>query len=120
MNLVPIPDRDGLLRLLDAAGDPVASECAAAIRDGYEAITWETEELPASHLAGLYRVRSERLQTIGLNVRGIQEAIHRFEEAHDAPIVIAIVHAQSREYPIFLRADCQAVIACLAVVVRSA
>lgn len=51
MNLVPIPDRVGLLRLLDAADDPVASECAVAIRGGYEAITWETKELPVSHLA---------------------------------------------------------------------
>lgn len=97
----------------------MANECAAAIRGGSEAEIWESWESPASHLASVYRYRANLVPS-DLDVRGMEEAIHGFEEASEEPIGFGHV-AQGigqPEYSIFLSADGARLIACFSVVAR--
>jgi hypothetical protein len=112
---MPDIDRDSLLRLLDKSDDPLASECAVAVRKGDETRIWEAAEVPASHLAGIYQRRAEHVRRINLDVRGIEEAAFRLQEAENQPVGLAIVHGLTNAYLIFLMADGTGVIACLAV-----
>jgi len=113
-------DRDGLLVLLDAAGDPLASKCAEAVREGGEVTIWDVSEAPASHLANIYRRRRRALRHVNVRVQGIDEAIRRFEEMQQVPMGLAIVHGGEDEFPIFFDADGMRLVACLSVPVRSA
>ena len=67
--------------------------------------------VPASHLAGIYQRRADHVRQIGLDVRGIEEAMFRFQKAKNQPVGLALVHGVTNEYLIFLRADGGAVIA---------
>jgi hypothetical protein len=112
---VPTIDRDALSRLLDQSDNPLASECAAAVRNGDETRIWEAAEVPASHLAGIYQRRAEHVRRISLDVRGIEEAALCLQEAESQSVGLAIVQGLTNEYLIFLNADGAGVIACLAI-----
>ncbi len=112
---MPTIDRVVLSRLLDQWDDPLASECAAAVRSGDETQIWEAAEVPASHLAGIYQRRAEHVRRVNLDVRGIEEAALRLQQAESQPVGLAIVHGPTDEYIVFVKADGAGVIACLAV-----
>ena len=113
--LVPAIARQELLALLRASDDCVASESAQAIEGGAELTVWTNEEVPASHLATIYRRRAEHVRQIDLDVHGIEEAVRRFEAIDRNPVGLAVAKGTDREYVIFLTADGGGLVACLSV-----
>ena len=116
---MPILDREGLLRLLDECDDPVAEQCALAIRSGAQADIWETWERPASHLASVYRFRLERTPR-NLDVQGGENLVQRLDAAQDEQIGYAtVVHGIGQtEFRVFLKSDGSSIVGCLSVVAK--
>jgi hypothetical protein len=82
--------------------------------DGADFAFWDATATPAAHFATIYRRRAEHVRRAGLDARGLDDAVERFENA-DVIGALAIVQGSEREYPVFLTPDADAVVACLSV-----
>lgn len=70
----------------------MASECAAAIRDGGEVNVWDSWCVTASHLFRTYRKRANHAREVKLEVRGPDQAVQQFKAAGDTRVGFAFVH----------------------------
>jgi hypothetical protein len=104
-------DRERLVALLEA--NP-----AGEARGAVEALQSEapfTYEIamphPGAHFAKIYRRRADWVRRKGFDVRGLDEAADRFDEAEEIG-GIAFVHAEDRHYIVFLTPGAGRVVAC--------
>jgi hypothetical protein len=114
---VPVLAQEELLRLLDLSDDPLARECAAAIRDGGQVNVWDAWSVTAPHLFRTYRKRAKHAREVKLEVKGLDQAVQRFKAPGDTPVGFAFVHGHQQEFSVWLQADGAAVIACFSVAV---
>jgi hypothetical protein len=115
MRFVARLDRQRLVDLLGRLDDAIAQDAAAVLRQGADFSVYDAASAPTSGLAKIYRRRAAHVRRIGLDARGLDQAVERFEAAERETIGFAIVTDPIREYPIFLAADGSSVIACLSV-----
>lgn len=112
-------ERDRFLELLDESSDPIALDCANAIRAGDELTLHGSRSNSAANLAVIYQRRAEHVRRINLDARGLDEAARRFREAEETPLGLAIVAGSEREYIGFFAADGSELLACISIPAKS-
>jgi len=110
---VPGPDRAELIELLDRDGTVTAIAAADELRAGAEFTAEISPTLPGEHFAKIYRRRRDHTDAVDLDVRGLDEAIARFERADEIG-ELAIIDGAHRRYSVFMSpGPASAVVACL-------
>ena len=102
--------REQLADLLDRCGLEEAFAAAAELRGGAEFEHDEFDPISGEHFAKIYRRRATHVKRIGLDARGLDPAVERFDRAPEIA-AFAWVTTTERKYLAFLNAtECVAVV----------
>ena len=101
-----------LTRMLESDGGPEAMAAATALHSGAPLTYYDADPTPGDHFATIYRRRAWHVHDIGLDARGLAEAVKRFEETQTVG-AHAVVHADDRDYHVFLTPAAAKMVACI-------
>ncbi len=107
-------ERSRLITILQDHDGQEATEAANQLRASAELTFVDLGSATGETLASVYRVPREHVRRVGVDARGLDEAVERFEAADDVTTV-ATVHGDTRDYWVYLAPNAERVVACISV-----